>query len=434
MIKRLKNIILASPLLKVTSFNSLSVFIKMITGLGVSKLTAYFLGPQGVALMGNFRNFLNIAHNFSAGGLERAVVKYAAETENLKEQQKAFISSLLGIGLMVCLGVGLLIFGLSSQINQILFNEKDFTVIIQFLAIILPLHVLHVYVLAMMKAFEEFNKIIRVHIIGHVLNLIVFSLLVYQFNLKGALYTLIIIPSALVFFSLLYFKAYWSLFNLFSWKNIKKKVLKNFGHYALMALISSISFPLVFLGIRNLLIADLSEADAGYWEAVNRISSYYLMFVLSILNLFILPKLVKAKNNTDFKNIVFNFYKQLMPIYILGLTLVYFIREELLLFVFTEEFLPAQNLFLFQILGDFFRIITLVMVYQFHAKRMTISFILTDLFLAVAILGCSYFMIKEIGLEGAVLGHFIAYVAYFLVILFYFRKTFIYPLFRKATQ
>ena len=84
MIKRLKNIILASPLLKVTSFNSLSVLIKMITGLGVSKLTAYFLGPQGVALMGNFRNFLNIAHNFSAGGLERAVVKYAAETEILK--------------------------------------------------------------------------------------------------------------------------------------------------------------------------------------------------------------------------------------------------------------------------------------------------------------------------------------------------------------
>ena len=432
MLKQLKKIITASPLLKVTSFNSVSVIIKMITGLGVSKLTAYFLGPQGIALIGNFRNFLNIAHNFSAGGLERAVVKYTAETENIQKQQKTFISTLLGIGFGVCALVGILIFSFAKPINKLLFFEKDFVAVIQLLAFILPLHVLHVYVLAMMKAFEKFNDIIRIHIIGHLLNLMVFAFLVYYFNLQGALFTLIIIPSVLVFFSLYYFREKWSIFKLFSWKYIEKKMLNNFGHYALMALISSISFPLVFLGIRSLLITELSEEAAGFWEAVNRISSYYLMFVLSILNLFILPKLIKAKSNKDFKRIVFNFYKQIIPVYLLGLILVYFIRKPLILLVFTEEFLPAENLFLYQILGDFFRIITLVMVYQFHAKRMTLIFILTDLFLAIMLFASSFFMIKKIGLEGAVIAHFITYVAYFLVILSYFRKIFLFPLFRKS--
>ncbi|WP_229731808.1 O-antigen translocase [Psychroflexus planctonicus] len=420
----------SSPLLKVTSFNSLSVIIKMITGLGVSKLSAYFLGPQGFALIGNFRNFLNIAHNFSAGGLERAVVKYGAESENEQEKQKAFISSLLGMGLLVCLIVGILIFSFSTYINRILFYERNFTQVIQILAFILPLHVLNIYIIALLKAFEEFQKIIRVHIIGHVLNLVVFALLVYNFDLKGALITLIIIPSALVFFSLYYFKAYWSIFSLFDWKAFDSKMLKNFGHYALMTLISSVSFPLVFLGIRNSIITELSEEAAGFWEAVNRIATYYLMFVLSMLNLFILPKLVKAKNNIEFKSIVFAFYKQIIPLYVIGLILVYFIREPLLLLVYTDEFLPAENLFLYQILGDFFRIITLVMVYQFHAKRMTISFILTDLFLAVSLYFSATMLIGKFGLEGAVIGHFITYVAYFLLILIYFRKVFIYPYFK----
>lgn len=434
MLKRLKKVVKASPLLKVTSFNSLSVIIKMITGLGVSKITAYVLGPQGVALIGNFRNFLNIAHNFSAGGLERAVVKYAAESEVEKQQQQAFISSLLGIGILICSIVAILILIFSKQINAILFFERDFTFVIHMLAFILPLHVLNIYIIAMLKAFEEFKSIIKIHIIGHILNFIVFAILVFSFNLEGALLTLIILPSALIVFSLYFFKSYWSVFKLFSWQAIEIKVLKNFGHYALMALISSISFPLVFLGIRNLLITELSEDEAGFWEAVNRISSYYLMFVLSILNLFILPKLVKAKNNAEFKFIVFNFYKQIIPLYILGLIIVYLVRKPLLLLVYTDEFLPAEKLFLYQILGDFFRIITLVMVYQFHAKRMTISFILTDLFLALGLYFSAAWFIDELGLEGAVFGHFLTYLAYFVLILTYFRKIFIYPLFSKTSQ
>jgi PST family polysaccharide transporter len=432
MLKRLKKVVLASPLLKVTSFNSLSVVIKMITGLGVSKITALFLGPQGVALIGNFRNFLNIAHNFSAGGLERAVVKYTAENAEDPVQKKAFISSLLGIGLLVCLVVGIFIYFSSSYLNQLLFFDRDYTLVIQILAFILPLHVLNVYVIAMLKAFENFNKIIKVHIIGHIINLLVFACLVYYFDLEGALITLIILPSILVFFTLYYFKEHWSIFKLFSWRAIESSMLKNFSHYALMTLISSISFPLVFLGIRNTIITELSEEAAGYWEAVNRIASYYLMFVLSILNLFILPKLVKAKDNAAFKAIVFSFYKQIIPLYAIGLVLVFFIKKQLLLLVYTAEFLPAENLFLYQILGDFFRIITLVMVYQFHAKRMTFSFILTDLFLALSLYICSTWYIDKIGLEGAVFGHFITYVAYFVVILMYFRKVFVYPLFRKT--
>lgn len=431
MLNKLKKIIQASPLLKVTSFNSLSVVVKMITGLGIAKLSAYFLGPQGIALLGNYRNFLNIAHNFSTAGLEKAAVKYASESENNTEKQRSYISSLIGIGLVVSLIIGILIYSFSGSLNSILFFKNDFSFVIQLLAFVLPLHMFNVYLIAMLKAYEKFKKIISIQIVGHFLNALVFGVLIYVYSLQGALIALTLIPSALVVFSLYFFRAHWSIFKLFSWKSLNKKLIENFSQYALMTLISSISFPLVFLGIRNTIIADLSETDAGLWEATNQIARYYLMFVLSLLNLFILPKLIKAKSNAGFKAVVVDFYKKIIPLYILGLAVVYAVRKPLLGLVFTEEFLAAEQLFAYQILGDFFRIASLVMVYQFHAKKMMKAFIITDLGLALSLYFSSVYFIQQIGLQGAVFGHFIAYLSYFVVILFYFRKVFIYPLFIK---
>lgn len=432
MLHRLKNILNTSPLLKVTTYNSLSVVVKMSTGLAVSKLTAYFLGTQGIAFIGNLRNFLNIIHNFSTGGLERAVVKYASETQSSGSQRKVFISSLLGIGIGVCSAVMLLVFFLAKHINVLLFNENDYTAVIRWLAIILPLHVLHVYVLAMLTAFEKFKQIVHIQLISHVLNLLLFSILVYFFAIEGALFTLVILPSAMLFFSLYYFRSYFSIFFLFSWAAIEKQQLANFGQYALMTLVSSISFPIAYIAIRNLLIAEVTTEAAGLWEATNRISMYYLMFVLSILNLFILPKLIKASTQAQFRAIVLHFYKQVIPLFVIGLALVYWLRVHLLRLIFTEEFIPAESLFLYQMAGDFFRVISLVMVYQFHAKQKTLAFIATDLFLVLSLYFCSRWWIFQWGVQGAVFGHFIAYVAYFLVIITYFRKVFLYPLFKRS--
>jgi PST family polysaccharide transporter len=190
-----------------------------------------------------------------------------------------------------------------------------------------------------------------------------------------------------------------------------------------MTLISSASFPLVFLGIRNFLIDTIGEVEAGYWESMIRISSYYLMFVLSLLNLYVLPKLANANSQKQFRGIVVSFYKQILPFFIVGLIVVYILREWIIKVVFSEAFLPATQLFFWQMLGDFFRILALVMVYQFHAKKMMWHYILTDLFLALCLYFSALFFIPKVGLEGVVIGHAFTYVIYFLIITTIFSKT-----------
>ena len=74
--KFLNRLIGGNVLLKVTSLNSLSVIAQMVCGLIISKVIAVFVGPQGMTLIGNLRNFLGAAQQVSILGMYNGIVKY----------------------------------------------------------------------------------------------------------------------------------------------------------------------------------------------------------------------------------------------------------------------------------------------------------------------------------------------------------------------
>ncbi|TYA94733.1 O-antigen translocase, partial [Seonamhaeicola marinus] len=73
------------------------------------------------------------------------------------------------------------------------------------------------------------------------------------------------------------------------------------------------------IAIRNYIIDNIGYKDAGFWEAMTRISKYYLMFVTSLMALYILPRFTEISNKRDFKKEVLAFYKTVMPFLALGL-------------------------------------------------------------------------------------------------------------------
>jgi PST family polysaccharide transporter len=401
----------------------------MITGLGVSKLTAIYLGPQGLALIGNIRDGVELFHKFSTAGLANAVVKYSAEHKSNPKALASFLSTLVWSGLVACIITMGFIFFFAEFINALIFDAKDFVFIIQLMGILIPLHVVNLYLTSILKGFGDFNKVIKINILSHILNFVLFATLLFILDLEGALLSVVVIPSAILVFTLYFVQSHFGVLTRFSLSDFSKPMLKNLGQFAFMSLISGASFPLVFLGIRSFLIDNIGEVEAGYWESTLRISNYYLLFVLSLLNLYILPKLAEAQSKMEFRAIVFSFYKQILPFFVLGLILVYVLKDWIVRLIFSEEFLSATDLFFWQMLGDLFRVLALVMVYQFHAKKMMWHYILTDLFLALGLYFSAIYFIPKIGLEGVVLGHAITYISYFIIIASLFSKT----LFLKKT-
>ncbi|MBS3739190.1 O-antigen translocase [Mesohalobacter halotolerans] len=422
MLKHIKKIVAQSPLLQVTSFNSFSIVVKLITSFAVSKLIALFLGPSGLTYIGNLRNALSVLQNFITGGLVKAAVRYSGENKHDEFGFKTFISTLLWVLIFLSLVVFILVYGFSESLSNLVFDQPSYSFVFKWLSVLLPIYGMNAFMLSVLNGLNHFKKVIKINLFTHILNLLLFGYCLYFYGLNGALMAIIILPSASLVLTCIIARKHLKVFkiDLKLWTTLQ---VKNFGQYAFMTMISAISFPLVYLGIRQYLTAQINIDAAGYWEANFRLSTFYLIFMQSLLNLYILPKYVQAKSLKEFRGIAMGFYKQILPLFAFGLIILFLLRKYLVLIVFSEEFMPVTSILGWQMIGDFFRISALVLVYQFHAKKMVWHYVLTDLFLAIglyfsAILGVQYFDIT-----GVVIGHAFTYVVYFLIILFIFRKS-----------
>jgi PST family polysaccharide transporter len=192
-----------------------------------------------------------------------------------------------------------------------------------------------------------------------------------------------------------------------------------------MALVSSVLGPIVLLVVRNNLIEKLGLDQAGFWETMTRISSYYLLFVSTILTVYFLPKLSKAQDNSQTKSIFWQFYKTILPVFCFGLLVIYFSRYYIIQLLFTKEFLPVTSLFFWQLIGDVFKVAALILGYQFFAKKLTKAFIISELFSLITLYFLSLLFVNYYGIEGMVMAQALDNFIYFVVLTVYFRKSLI---------
>jgi PST family polysaccharide transporter len=139
--------------------------------------------------------------------------------------------------------------------------------------------------------------------------------------------------------------------------------------------------------------------------------------------LYILPKFSEIESKKKFKSEIISLYKSVIPVFALGLLIIYFLRPFIVELIFSEAFKPVENLFGWQLLGDFVKILSIVIAYQFIAKKMFAHFIVIKLFLVIVIYFSSVYLVDAFGVKGAVMAHFLSYVMYFGIVLLIFNNS-----------
>jgi antigen flippase len=95
------------------------------------------------------------------------------------------------------------------------------------------------------------------------------------------------------------------------------------------------------------------------------------------------------------------------------------------LILFTDKFVPMRDLFSWQLIGDFFKILSYVGGYVFVAKGSTKLYISAEILQAGLFIGGAYLFVPDNGALGAVRAYALTYTIYFLaamtVLFFYFR-------------
>tara|TARA_R110000850_G_scaffold80947_1_gene173749 strand:- start:32855 stop:34129 length:1275 start_codon:yes stop_codon:yes gene_type:complete len=413
-------------LFKITSLNSVSVILKIIIGFVSSKVIAIFIGPSGMALVGNLRNFVASIEGVATLGFTNGIVKYVAEKEKNQEELKRFLSTIFITLFFVILTLSVSLYFLADYLNEEVFGTYfQFQAIFKAFALALPWYIASIVLISIINGFGEFKKVIYINIIGNILGLIVTVILIYFHKTFGALLSVILSPSVLFFVTLFFIHKKINLFQLISINSFDFSVLKPMSEYSLMALISMIFGPMVYLAIRNSIIEDLDINQAGYWEAITRISNYYLLFLTTVLSVYFLPKLSKSTSNEETKSVFWSYYKEIIPFFLVGLVMVYFMKNIIIQILFTNEFSAVSDLFFWQLLGDFFKALSLILGYQFFAKKLTKAFIITEIISLIILWFSSTYLLRIYGLEGIVMAHAFTFFMYFVVLGIFFRKSLI---------
>ncbi len=419
MLGRIREEIANNFLLKIASFNSLSVVIQIAGGFIISKLIAIYLGERGMAFLGYLRNFLTSTQSVASLGFSNGVVKYVATDDDGDTNPSTILTTAMIVSLVATLGIALVLFFGASYWNDLIFGEDaSFQSIFEYLAFSLPFMTLNALLISVINGRSNYSGVIRINIISNILSIALTAYLIITQALIGALLAIVIVPAMSFVVTALFIVSREKDKMLPRLSKFNFKALKKLSSYSIMAAFSMVVLPIVYIAIRNEI-----TSNAGYWDAMTRISDFYLKFVATLMTLYILPQLAKAQGILSFRKEVFSFYKTILPLFALGMMILYFARNFVIEILYTDEFLPVAALFKWQLLGDFFKVASIVIGYQIIAKNNLKLFLITEIASLIVIYSTGIYFVQQFGYEGATIGHCISYAFHLLLLLFIFRKS-----------
>lgn len=420
MISKIKKV-LTSDLVKVFSFTGLSTLIKLITSYITVKVVASVIGPAGVALVGQLQNFTAIFTTIGAGGINNGIVKYVSEYKENESELKKYLKNGFKLTTFFSLISGLFLIIFSVYLSKwILFEKKYYYLFILF-GVSLVLLSFNNFFLSVLNGFKEFKIFVTINIFTNIVSLLFTIILVWFYDLQGALIALVTYQGIIFFITLFYLKEKkW--FSKELWGSWDEIIIKKYLSFSLMALVTAMTVPVSQLLIRGYIIKEFSITEAGFWEGVNRISAMYLMFVTTSFSVYYLPKLSEIKDDKLLRQEILKTYKIITPVIFITLLLIYFLKDMVINILFTKEFYPMKGLFLWQLIGDFFKIMSWLLAFVMVAKSMTKTYITTEIVFSVLLVVLSYYFINQNGVVGATQSYCINYIIYFGAMIFIFKN------------
>jgi PST family polysaccharide transporter len=413
-----------NTLLKVLSLNSFSVALSFVLGIFSSKIIAVFLGTSGMALMGSFRNFALMLKSVATLGISNSIVKLFVENKEDKRELSVIYSTFFWIFLFISSALALFVLLFASTISTFLFYTNNYTIPIRFFGLLLPLMVINTFWLAIYNGLEKFKLIMLIQIISNVLVFGLTALLIWKENIFGGLLSVAIGEVLMVLVTFIFVSKEANYFKFDLHKLISKKYFNVIKKFSVMALLTAIIAPLTLLFIRNILVEKYSIQEAGIWDAVNRLSSFYMIFFSSGLSLYYMPKLASIHTESEFKAELKSYFKVFVPLFSLMLIVIYIGKGIILELAFTPEFSKVESILIWQLLGDFFRIMTLAFGFQILVKTMMKRYFLVEIVFNLMYFSLSFYLIKQNATEGVLQAYFYTNIFCFLIVLFLFRKLF----------
>ncbi len=405
-------------LIKIGAFNVLWLSVKLTTGLISIKVIAIFLGSEGMAFIGNVRNLLTAVRTISIGGMYNGVVHHISEQRRHKEQVTHILSTTYYIGYVTMVIMAFVLYYASDFWNTLIFGRYyQYSYVFEAMAIALPLYATNALCMAILKGFSKTKIYVLITIISSLLGLLITLLLITEMKLEGAFLAIVLNPAISLLITIIIIVNQRNLVKLLWADKVSLQYIKKLIPYMALSFASIVLIPIVLIQIRNYIIEIDGVTNAGYWEAMQRFSHQYIYCIVAIIGVYLTPKLVTIPNSVQLRKEIVDFYKVVLPLTILALVVLYLSRTLWIKIVFSDDFLSMEPLFMWQLVGDFFKVVTMAIVCVLIAKKKYWHFVLAKVILFILLYSISFYCVKNYGFIGGSIGYCMSYIAYLGVVL-----------------
>lgn len=409
-------------LVKTSLLNAIAVAVKISSAIVLNKMLALYVGPSGYAAIGQFQNILSVLGNLAGGVMSSGVTKGTAECydDQIRQHWIWQTAIKLSIAFSFILAVMLLLGG--TWLSQILLKGHNFEGGLIWAAFALPAIAANNILLAIINGKKEVGVYIIANITGSVISLVLIGLLTYFWQLRGALIALAISPAMLLLGTgFMVSKRPWFKME-FIFGRIHRSVLKELSGFGLMGVTSALAAPLTYIFIRDYLSTTLGINAAGFWQASWKISEIYLMLVTTTLSVYYLPRLAEINSAELLKNEILKVYSFVMPVVICGACMIFFLRDFIISTLFSKEFSPMRELFLWQLSGDVIKIGSWILSFIMLGRAMVKPFIATEIFFSCTFYFLTKIFVSNYGLIGVSIAYAINYVLYWMGMFFLIKS------------
>jgi PST family polysaccharide transporter len=125
----------------------------------------------------------------------------------------------------------------------------------------------------------------------------------------------------------------------------------------------------------------------------------------------------KKRNYKELKKTI----KIIFPIVFIISLAIFFLREFIVLILYTEEFLPMIDLFFWQMMGNVVKITAWLFGYILVAKAMVKYTTLSEVFLAITFVLMTFFLVKKYGVIEATYSYLINSFFYLIMMAYIYK-------------
>ena len=289
-------------------------------------MVSLYFGEVGFNIISQIRDLIQILTSVTSLGIFNGIVKFVAEFKTDEAGRErlfttAFTFYLIASGLSFLL----LFFG-AGFISEYLFQSREYAWVIRVVAMVAPCIGLQRIFNGVVNGLSQYKKFVKIDLISYLLGAGLTIYFVLQEQLSYVLFSISITPVLQLGVLVFIFKSELKKYIPFRKLKVAYPMAKTLLAFSLMSFFSTVILSSLNIEIRNMITRNISDTQAGLWSAMLSLSKQYMSFSIIIFSMYVIPKFATIYSKGDFTRELKNIYKMLLPIFGVGMVLVYLLR------------------------------------------------------------------------------------------------------------